>query len=267
MIRLNHFHRPAGVRGTVARFLVGTLCAGSLAVGMGGPLSSVGQAHAATLTLTCGLINAYTAPTATTAGTLTITGTGSTTSTTANINVGAAFTGIPVVVGDTECVNPTLDTYGNITGASVTGSITAAANGVLVGPFVFAHANLYDASGNYAGIAALTQDTGTGLTYVSVTLFDPALASGTYAVSFGSVGSCAGSAFASSGTTVSTLPNISVNASGFGDLEAVSTQFSLNGVAPTLLDTDGSAILVSTVPATGTTGTGTNTLCGVVTAI
>jgi hypothetical protein len=261
-------HRSNTISRTTRRFVATSICVSALVTAVGGPLSNGGQAHADTLTATCGVIDAYTASTTTTQGLLTMTANGSSTSTTTAIAAASTWTGLPPVVGDSVCVSPTLDATGAISSATVTGAIMTPTTGLFtVGPFVMAHAQLFDASGNLAGIAVLAQDTGSGLVYTSVTLFDPAATAGPHAVQIGSVASCAGSTFASSDSIVASLPDMMVNNNGYGDLEAVSNLFSLSATTPTLLDSDGSSILISSAPSSGTTTTaGSSILCGVITA-
>lgn len=267
----------------------------ALAGGIGGPLGGVGSAHAQTATTTtpgtsstCGTVTDYTAATATTPGSLSLMVGSATTATTSTIALGATWTGIPIVVGDNICVDATLDANGAMTGGTVSGAIVTPSSGlVAIGPFIFARAKLFDGAGTYSGTATLAQDTATGLVYIGVTVFNPALTAGLHGIHIHAVGSCVGPTFASAGghfnplnkqhgldnpngPHAGDLPNISVNGSGNGDLEAVSNLFTLSAGTTSLLDSDGSSIVVHsgtddqmTDPAGNSDG---RVLCGVIQA-
>jgi len=260
--------------------------------GIGGPLSSSGSARADTTTTTsfstCGMVSAYSAATTLSAGSLGMMIGTATKATTTPIAAGTTWTGIPIVVGNTICVTSTLNAAGALTSGTVSGAIVTPSSGLLTkGPFVFARAKLMDAAGTYAGTATLAQDTGTGLVYVAVTLFDPTVTAGLHGIHLHSVASCVGPDFTSAGPHFNPLtkqhgldnpngphagdlPNISVNGRGYGDLEAVSNLFTLSTGTSSLFDTDGSSIVVHsgtddqmTDPAGNSDG---RILCGVIQA-
>jgi Cu-Zn family superoxide dismutase len=235
----------------------------TLTAGIGGPLSGVGSAYAdTTASSTCGTVTAYTAATSTTAGSLSLKIGSATSATTSTIAPGAAWAGIPIVVGANICVSATLDTTGALTGGTVTGATVTPSSGLFTtGPYIFARAKLMDDAGNFSGTATLAQDTATGLVYVSVTVFNPALTAGLHGIHIHSVASCVGPTFASAGVHFNPLdkqhgldnpngphagdlPNISVNSNGSGDLEAVSNLFTLSAGTTSLFDGDGSSIVV-----------------------
>lgn len=262
----------------------------ALAGGIGGSLSKVGSAYADTTitTPTCGTVTAYTAATATAPGSLSLMVGSATSAATSPIALGAAWAGLPIVVGDSACISSTLDATGALTGGTVSGAIITPSSGLFTtGPYIFARAKLVDAAGNYAGTATLAQDTASGLVYVGVTVFDPILTAGLHGIDIHSAASCDGQTFASAGDIFNPLnkqhglanpngpqagdlPNISVNSNGSGDLEAVSNLFTLSAGTTSILTTTGTSLVVHAgtddqmTDPTGNSGGGV--LCGVIQA-
>lgn len=263
----NHIrHLPGRGRAPrgASRLLVAALVSVSvLAGGLGGSLANVGSAQADTTTSsTCGTVTAYSAATPAGPGSLSLMVGSVTKATTTTIATGTTLTGVPIIVGNSICVSATLDATGAFAGGTVSGAIVTPTSGlVTIGPFIFAHAKLMDGAGTYAGTATLAQDTGSGFVYIAVTLFDPMVTAGLHGIHLHSVGSCEGPSFASAGAHFNPLskmhgldnpngphagdlPNISMNSTGYGDLEAVSNLFTLSAGTTSLFDADGSSIVV-----------------------
>jgi Cu-Zn family superoxide dismutase len=133
------------------------------------------------------------------------------------------------------------------------GGATAAAN---------AYAVVNDSSGNAVGTAALVQD---AAGVVHIEMHAKGLTPGAHGVHFHAVGSCIAPAFASAGghfnpegkhhglsnpagPHAGDLPNMTADADGNADYTAMTSRVSLTPGAKSLLDADGSALVIHASP-------------------
>jgi Cu-Zn family superoxide dismutase len=147
-----------------------------------------------------------------------------------------------------------------------------------------ARATIVDGSGAQIGWALLTEDSA-GRLHLDVQV--DGIAPGRHGIHLHAVGSCVGPAFASAGghhnplgathglgsptgAHAGDLPNLEVNVAGRGHLDAVSDRATLSMGPVSLLDADGSAIIIHAAEddqVTNPTGnSGARIACGVVTA-
>ena len=135
--------------------------------------------------------------------------------------------------------------------AGVTASVTAAGA-------THADARIVDGAGQTIGWARLTEDA-TGQLHLNVQV--AGVSPGRHGIHLHAIGQCVGPAFASAGghhnplgaehglenpagAHAGDLPNLTVNAAGRGHLDAVSHHATLSAGPVSLLDADGSAIVI-----------------------
>jgi superoxide dismutase, Cu-Zn family len=158
-----------------------------------------------------------------------------------------------------------------------------------VGPVVaagasHASARIVDAGGSVIGWAELTQD---GSSRLHLNVHVDGLTPGRHGIHLHAVGSCVGPSFASAGGHVNPLgaehgldnpngahggdlPNLIVNVAGRGHLDATSDRATIGGGPLSLLDADGSAVVIHANEddqVTNPTGnSGARIACGVIEA-
>lgn len=161
------------------------------------------------------------------------------------------------------------------------------ATAVAAGPAGALHADgtFIDASGSEIGSIHLTEDA-QGIVHVNVQV--QGLSEGLHGIHIHAVGSCAAPSFASAGghynpflhqhgldnpngPHAGDLPNLIVDASGHGRLQARTDRVTLSPGLATLLDGDGSAFIIHANPDdqvtdVGNGGSGPRIACGVVVA-
>jgi len=173
-------------------------------------------------------------------------------------------------------------TYAAVIGLAVLGAVAVPAiSTVSAGGAVHARAGVGNVAGDRIGFAKFTED-GTGGIHVNVKV--SGLSPGLHGIHIHGVGSCvtgASPAFTSAGSHhnpegvlhgahAGDLPNLVVDAEGRGTLNAHLAQFTLSAGPTTLLDNNGSAVVVHAAQddyVTDPTGnSGGRIACGVITS-
>ena len=142
-------------------------------------------------------------------------------------------------------------------------SLAACAHGGPMGaPVATAYATVQDASGHRVGVAAFQEDASGA---VNVRMLVHGLTPGLHGVHVHAAGSCVPPGFTSAGghfnpgathhglnnpqgPHAGDLPNMSVDASGDADYDATTRHFSLTAGSSSVLDADGSALVVHAGP-------------------